>query len=93
MVWKLRARAESTSAFRIPYAQHLWLGLNREILNVARATSAISLNPTTQICGTFGRGKPGVFCVSPERSESVGAGLRRRINTSALISVHGERWS
>ncbi len=53
----LRVRAEITSAFRIPSAPHLRLELNREILNVARATPRILLNPSNQICGTSGRAK------------------------------------
>ena len=53
----VRVRARITSAFRIPSAPHLWLELNREILNVAQATPRISLNPSSQICGTSGRAK------------------------------------
>ena len=52
---ELRARAEITSAFRIPSAPQLRPGLNREILNVGRATPPISLNRPGQICGTSGR--------------------------------------
>ena len=45
----LRVRARITSAFRIPSAPHLRFELNHEILNVARATPRISLNPSNQI--------------------------------------------
>ena len=56
-----RSRARITSVFRIPSARHLRLGLNLEILNVARATPAISLNRPTQICGPPGRAIPEVI--------------------------------
>ena len=45
----LRARAKITSAFRIPSAPHLRLGLNLEILNVGTATPPIPLNRPIQI--------------------------------------------
>ncbi len=54
----LRVRARVPSTFRIPSAPHLRFELKREILNVARATPRISLNPSKQICGTSGRAKP-----------------------------------
>ena len=50
----LRARARTTSRFRIPPAPHLRLALNREKLNVGRATPRFSLNRASQIYGTVG---------------------------------------
>ncbi len=50
-----RAHSKITSGFHIPSASHLRFALNRNVLNVARATPRILLNRASQICGTSGR--------------------------------------
>lgn len=49
------ASTETSSRFRIPSSPHSRLALNHEILNMARATPAVSLSRASQLCGTAGR--------------------------------------
>ncbi len=65
----VRVRERITPHFRIPPAPHLWLVLNREILNVAQATPTVSLNRPSQIYGTGGREFYGPFLSRTLRPE------------------------
>ena len=57
----LKASERKIPRFRIVTAPHLRLALNREILNVTRATPAASLNRVSQIYGTVTREFHGFF--------------------------------